>query len=78
MRVHGESTVWIRILQVRYGCIGIAAKNEIKVSRESIAMDRDPPKTRRETKKDPKKKKSSVYSAKHIRQVEALKQQSKQ
>jgi hypothetical protein len=36
-------------------------------------MDRDPPKTRREQKKDPKQKKAGVYSAKHIRQVEARK-----
>lgn len=32
------------------------------------------PKTRRETKKDPKDKKQSVYSAKHIRMLEALKE----
>ena len=28
------------------------------------------PKTRRETKKDPKQKRSQVYSQKHVRQVE--------
>ena len=34
----------------------------------------DPPKTRRESKKDPKTKAqgNSVYSAKHVRKVEAL------
>jgi hypothetical protein len=32
----------------------------------------DPPKTRRESKKSTKDKKASVYSAKHIRQLEAL------
>jgi hypothetical protein len=31
----------------------------------------DPPKTRREKKKTPKEKKASVFSSKHIRQVEA-------
>lgn len=30
----------------------------------------DEPKTRRETKKDPKKKASQVYSQKHVRQTE--------
>lgn len=32
----------------------------------------DPPKTRRESKKSPKDKKASVYSAKHIRIVAKL------
>jgi hypothetical protein len=31
----------------------------------------DPPKTRRETKKTAKEKKGSVYSAKHVRKLEA-------
>jgi hypothetical protein len=31
----------------------------------------DPPKTRREKKKTPKEKKASVFSSKHIRQMEA-------
>jgi hypothetical protein len=34
----------------------------------------DDPKPRRETKKSPKDKKQSVYSTKHIRTVEALKE----
>jgi hypothetical protein len=36
----------------------------------------DPPKTRRETKKDPKVKArgTTIYSAKHVRQAEALKE----
>lgn len=34
----------------------------------------DDPKTRRETKKDPKDKKQPIYSTKHIRMVEALKE----
>jgi hypothetical protein len=40
----------------------------------------DPPKTRRETKKDQKEKgqgKNGKYSTKHIRQVEALKEKRK-
>ena len=32
----------------------------------------DDPKTRRETKKDPKDKKQPIYSTKHIRMVQAL------
>jgi hypothetical protein len=31
----------------------------------------DPPQTRREKKKTPKEKKASVFSSKHIRQMEA-------
>jgi hypothetical protein len=36
----------------------------------------DPPKTRRESKKDPKTKAqgTTIYSAKHVRQAEALKE----
>lgn len=34
----------------------------------------DDPKTRRETKKDPKDKKQTVYSTKHVRLLEALKE----
>ena len=39
----------------------------------------DPPKTRRESKKDPKTKAQgkTIYSAKHIRQMEALKDKKK-
>jgi len=39
----------------------------------------DPPKTRKESKKDAKTKAQgkSIYSAKHIRQVEALKERKK-
>ena len=33
----------------------------------------DPPKTRKETKKDPKEKKSKVYSQKHVRLAEVRK-----
>jgi hypothetical protein len=34
----------------------------------------DPPKTRRESKKDPKQKGKQVFSQKHVRQVELLKE----
>ena len=39
----------------------------------------DPPQTRRQSKKDPKIKAQgkTVYSAKHIRQIEALKERKK-
>lgn len=39
----------------------------------------DNPKTRRESKKDPKTKAQgkSIYSAKHVRQLEALKEKKK-
>ena len=37
----------------------------------------DPPKTRRETKKDPKSKAQGVYTSKHVRIVEALKEKTK-
>lgn len=40
-------------------------------------MDKEPPKTRRESKKTGKEKakgKDTCYSAKHIRQLEALKE----
>ena len=40
-------------------------------------MDRDPPKTRKESKKSAKDKaygKDTIYSAKHVRQMEALKE----
>lgn len=36
------------------------------------------PKTRRETKKDPKDKKQPVYSTKHVRTVQALKEKRSQ
>lgn len=34
----------------------------------------DDPKTRKESKKDPKDKKQSIYSTKHIRMAQALKE----
>ena len=39
----------------------------------------DPPKTRKESKKDPKIKAqgNTIYSARHIRQLEALKEKNK-
>lgn len=43
-------------------------------------MDRDPPKTRRESKKSAKEKargKETIYSNKHVRQMEALKEKKK-
>ncbi len=37
----------------------------------------DDPKTRRESKKDPKQKGKQVFSQKHVRQIEALKEKQK-
>jgi hypothetical protein len=40
-------------------------------------MDRETPKTRKETKKSARDKKAEVYSAKHARLAEAVKTKSK-
>ena len=58
----------------------VITKTDLKLKQLFRFNTMDPPKTRRETKKDQKEKgngKDGKYSQKHIRQIEALKEKQK-
>ena len=52
------------------------SKNEPLRVKDFVRTQMDPPKTRSESKKNPKTKAQgkTIYSAKHVRQLEALKE----